>query len=67
VKFTIYEIEEIGNFAFVRTSSAGETNVLASRAKVKEANSELFIFRRENGDWKVHRYLFATSNPPTSV
>lgn len=67
VKFTVYEIEELGDFAFVRTSSAGETTVLASRAKVKEANNELFIFRRENGVWKIHRYLFATSNPPSSV
>jgi len=30
----------------------------------KEANNELFIFRKEQGKWKIHRYLFATSNPP---
>jgi hypothetical protein len=33
----------------------------------KEANNELFIFRRkEQGKWKIHRYLFATSNPPAA-
>lgn len=67
VKFAVYEIEEHGDWAFVRTSSAGETKILANGAKVKEANNELFIFRREKGDWKIHRYLFATSNPPSAV
>ncbi|MEZ5426261.1 MAG: nuclear transport factor 2 family protein [Pyrinomonadaceae bacterium] len=64
VKFTLYEVEEFGILAFVRTSSEGETTILANNSKVKEANNELFIFRNENGDWKIHRYLFATSNPP---
>ncbi len=67
VKFTVYEIEEFGNLAFVRTSSAGETTILANKTKIKEGNNELFIFRQENGVWKIHRYLFATTNPPTGV
>ena len=67
VKFTLHEVEEFGDLAFVRTSSAGETKVLATGAKIKEANNELFIFRREKGDWKIHRYIFATSNPPSPV
>jgi hypothetical protein len=33
---------------------------------VKEGNNELFIFRKEEGKWKIHRYLFASSNPPES-
>lgn len=65
VKFTLHEVEEFGDLAYVRTTSAGQTTILANDAKIKEANNELFIFRKENGDWKIHRYLFATSNPPT--
>jgi hypothetical protein len=26
---------------------------------VREGNNELFIFRKEQGNWKIHRYLFA--------
>ena len=66
IKFTVYEIEEFGELAFVRTSSAGTTKILANNVIVQEGNNELFIFRKENGDWKIHRYLFATSNPPNN-
>jgi uncharacterized protein (TIGR02246 family) len=65
VVFTIHEIVEMdGDFAYGRTTSAGEQLILAGNKKSKEANNELFIFRKEEGQWKIHRYLFATSNPP---
>ena len=63
VRFEIHEIEEAGDFAWVRTSSAGRTRILAAGADVAEGNNELFIFRRENGAWKIHRYLFSTTQP----
>jgi len=63
VKFTVYEIEEFGDLAYVRTSSAGETTILANGVIVNEGNNELFVFRKEDGDWKIHRYIFSTSNP----
>lgn len=66
VKFAVHEVEEFGDLAYVRTTSAGETTILANEAKVNESNNELFIFRKENSEWKIHRYLFATSNPPTA-
>jgi hypothetical protein len=52
------------DLAYVRTTSAGQTDIIAAHNTVKEANNELFIFRKEAGQWKIHRYLFATSNPP---
>jgi uncharacterized protein (TIGR02246 family) len=64
VSFTIHEIVEIGDLAYVRTTSAGKTEILENKKTVKEANNELFIFRKEAGKWKIHRYLFASSNPP---
>lgn len=65
VVFTIHEIVSMGgDLAYARTTSAGETEILASKMKVNEANNELFIFRKEAGHWRIHRYLFATSNPP---
>ena len=64
VNFTIHEIVEMGDLAYVRTTSAGKTEILGNKATVQEANNELFIFRKEKGTWKIHRYLFASCNPP---
>ena len=61
VRFTVHEIEEAGDWAWVRTSSAGHTRVLATGTEGDEGNNELFVFRREGGAWRIHRYLFATN------
>jgi uncharacterized protein (TIGR02246 family) len=66
VIFTVHEVVEMGDLAYVRTTSAGETEILSKKRKVKEGNNELFIFRKELGKWKIHRYLFASTNPPTA-
>lgn len=63
IRFDIHEIEEVGDWAWARTSSAGRTAILAANVEVNEGNNELFVFRRENGAWKIHRYLFATNQP----
>lgn len=63
VAFTIHEVEVLGDTAWARTSSAGRTRILAAGVEVAEGNNELFVFKRENGDWKIHRYLFATTEP----
>ena len=63
VRFEIHEVEEAGDHAWARTSSTGRTKVLATGEEVAEGNNELFIFRREHGVWKIHRYLFATTQP----
>ena len=67
VVFNIHEIVSMGDdLAYARTTSAGQTEILAADKTVKEANNELFIFRKEAGQWRIHRYLFATSNPPAA-
>ena len=68
VVFTIHEIVDMGgDLAYGRTTSAGQQELLAAHTTSKEANNELFIFRKEQGQWKIHRYLFATSNPPAAT
>jgi uncharacterized protein (TIGR02246 family) len=67
VIFTVHEAVEMGDLAYVRTTSAGHTEILAKKTMVKEGNNELFIFREEHGRWKIHRYLFASSNPPATI
>jgi ketosteroid isomerase-like protein len=67
VKFEIHEIVDMGGgLAYVRTTSSGQQEMLATGKISREANNELFIFRNENGQWKIHRYLFASSKPPES-
>jgi hypothetical protein len=56
----------MGDLAYVRTTSAGKTEILKNKATVQEANNELFIFRKEKGKWQIHRYLFASCNPPAA-
>ena len=66
IVFSIHEIVELGDMAYARTTSAGQQEILATHAMSREANNELFIFHQEQGSWKIHRYLFATSNPPAT-
>jgi uncharacterized protein (TIGR02246 family) len=63
VEFTIHEVEVLGDTAWARTSSAGRSRILGTGIESAEGNNELFVFKRENGDWKIHRYLFATTQP----
>lgn len=63
VRFEVHEIEEAGEWAWARTSSSGRTQIVAAGVEVAEGNNELFVFRREDGAWKIHRYLFATNQP----
>lgn len=63
IRFDIHEMEVAGDWAWVRTSSAGKTRILAADVTIEEGNNELFVFRREAGAWKIHRYLFSTNRP----
>jgi ketosteroid isomerase-like protein len=62
--FIVHEAEIIGDTAWVRTNSTGKFAVIASGVEGDVANSELFVLKRENGAWKIHRYIFTASAPP---
>lgn len=65
VKFHIEEIHQIASdWAFARTNSAGKTKTLATGKEQPEANQELFLFQKIDGEWKIARYSFSTTNPP---
>lgn len=61
ISFKVDDIEILGDTAWARTSSAGRTRILAAGVEVEEGNNELFIFKRVNDAWKIHRYLFSTN------
>ena len=63
IAFTTHDIEIHGDTAWARTSSAGRTRIIAAGIEVDEGNNELFVFRQESGVWKIHRYIFCTTQP----
>ncbi|WP_316828137.1 YybH family protein [Pedobacter miscanthi] len=56
-----YVIDEVilndGN-AVVRTNSKVTTSVIASGEKIFLENKELFVLRKETGEWKISHYIF---------
>ncbi|PRC94582.1 YybH family protein [Solimicrobium silvestre] len=66
VKFVIDEIQPLSSaWAYARTRSTGTINVLGSDGLPNlEANQEIFLFHKESdGEWRVARYIFSTTNP----
>ncbi len=64
VEFDIVEVKVIADdWAFARTNSSGTTTINATGDKVPEGNQELFLMQKINGDWKIARYGFSTTNP----
>jgi len=62
IAFTFEEVVVTGgDYAFVLTSSSGTQTVLAPEVTASESNRELFVLRRESGDWKIARYMFNKS------
>ena len=58
ITFTVEEIVVVGSIAFARTGSKGTVTVLAAGTTVPEENRELFVFQKEDGVWKIARYMF---------
>ena len=58
IEFFIEEIQVEGNLAFAVTSSKGTTLIHATGYTIPEANRELFVFEKVNGEWKIARYMF---------
>lgn len=66
VAFQIDEMMQVApDWAFVRTRSEGFVTFNAAGNRAPEANQELFIFKKADGEnWKIARYIFSTTNPP---
>jgi uncharacterized protein (TIGR02246 family) len=65
VDFHIQEVQPVSpEWAFARTNSAGSVLVHETGETSTEANQELFVLRKVEGDWKIARYCFSTTNPP---
>lgn len=59
VAFTVDELVVASeSVAYALTRSNGVQTVNATGEESKESNREVFVFAREDGDWKISRYLF---------
>jgi len=63
IEFFIEEIVIEGNMAFAVTSSKGTVKIHANGVEAPEANRELFVFEKVNGEWKIARYMFNKTEP----
>jgi len=63
IEFFIEEIEVEGNLAFALTSSKGTVKIHANGVEAPEANRELFVFEKVDGEWKIARYMFNKTEP----
>lgn len=62
IEFYIDEISINGDYAFARTTSKGSTLIHATGKTVPEENRELFVLQKEEGQWKIDRYMFNKMN-----
>lgn len=58
LNFKVDEIIVGNNYAFVRSTSSGTVTVNASGTTAPEENREVFIAKKENGQWKLARYIY---------
>ncbi len=63
IEFFIEEIVVEGNMAFAVTSSKGTVKIHANGVEAPEANRELFVFEKVDGEWKIARYMFNKTEP----
>ena len=68
IRFEIDEVHTLSStWAYARTRSKGTVKVLGGELPPgAEANQELFLLTKEgDGQWRLARYIFSTTTPPT--
>lgn len=58
IAFEVDEVTVGGDFAQALTRSNGSQTVNATGDITPEANRELFTFAKEDGRWRIARYMF---------
>jgi uncharacterized protein (TIGR02246 family) len=58
IEFFVEEIVVQGEMAYAVTNSKGITLIHANGQTVPEENRELFVFEKQDGSWKIARYMF---------
>ena len=64
LKFDIAEVKLVSNEgAFARSTSSGSITIVANGAQVPAGFQELFVLRKQRGEWKIARYSFSSTLP----
>lgn len=50
-------------WGFARTTARGTKKMLASGEEEEHANQELFVVKKEDGEWRIARYAFSSMKP----
>jgi uncharacterized protein (TIGR02246 family) len=58
IVFLIDEVVFVGKSAIVTSTSKGTSLLKTTKQNVPEINREFFLFEKENGVWKIARYMF---------
>ena len=58
VAFEVLEVELGENLGFVRTRSFGTITPKGQAPGGSEGNREIFVVKKIDGAWKIHRYIF---------
>jgi len=59
--YAIIEIIVNGDSAFARSTSKGSFVIKANGQTIADENRELFVFDKENGQWRIARYMYNKS------
>ena len=64
IEFTIDEITVASDeWAFVRSTAAGAKFWVQRGTQETHHNQELFVLKKEDGEWKIARYCFNSMKP----
>jgi uncharacterized protein (TIGR02246 family) len=59
IRFAIDEVVVASpSVAYALTTSSGTQTILEASTTAPESNREMFVFGRQDGDWKIARYMF---------
>jgi uncharacterized protein (TIGR02246 family) len=58
IEFIIEEILVSSDYAYAETNSKGTALIHSNGQIVSEENREFFVFQKEDGQWKIARYMF---------
>ncbi len=58
ITYSIEEVVQAGDMAFLRASSKGDKTAIKTKQKTTDKNRELIIFKKVNEDWKIYRFMF---------
>ena len=58
IRYNVQDIAMDGQFAFVEATAQTRSTDAATGVESSQVSRDFFVLRREQGDWKIFRYIF---------